>query len=214
VKTPLLAGEFYFLESYNAIEREIAMFENQLTPFEYARLHESCCPQNNYAHQYNSVFNKFKASCTQGNFFCLKMRLLHRQPFLYDLNAIKSSLHVRGSSYAGMKVVRIDAIVGSEGRISDFDKDFHPLHEMTRERWVNIAMAYTAHLPLPPIQLIEIGDAYFIRDGHHRVSVARAYGQTAMDAEVITWNATAPFPWQPEATLEKVFAIEQADLST
>jgi hypothetical protein len=104
---------------------------------------------------------------------------------------------VHGSSYTGIKVVPIRSIIGSEGRISDFDRGFHPLSEAARERWINIAMAYIARLPLPPIQLIEIGNAYFIRDGHHRASVGRAFGQSAMDAEVIAWNAVPPFPWQP-----------------
>lgn len=179
------------------------MFENQMNPFEYARLHDSCCSENWYAAQYNRASNQFKTACAQGNLFRLKMKVLHRQPFLYDLNTIKSSLQVRGSSYAGIKVVRINTIIGSEGRISDFDSGFHPMREVARERWINIAMAYIERLPLPPIQLIEIGDAYFIRDGHHRVSVARAFGQTAMDAEVITWNAAPPFPWQQCCALEQ-----------
>jgi hypothetical protein len=46
--------------------------------------------------------------------------------------------------------------------------------------------------------LIKAGDAYFVRDGHHRVSVSRAFGQVAIDAEVITCKASAPFPWQAE----------------
>jgi hypothetical protein len=183
------------------------MFENQMNPLAYDRLHESCHSENEYAHQYNIAFNQFKAARARGNFFRLKRKVLHRQPFLYDLNAIKSSLHVQGSSYAGIKVVRIDSILGSEGRISDFDGGFHPMNEAAGERWISIAMAHIARLPLPPIELIEIGDAYFIRDGHHRVSVARAFGQSAMDAEVISWNTAPPFPWQLEAMHQRVTTI-------
>jgi hypothetical protein len=185
------------------------MFENQRNPFEYARLHDSCCSENQYAYQYNSALNQFKAARARGNFFRLKMKILHYQTFLYDLNAIKSSLHVQSSCYAGIKVVQIDSILGSEGRISDFDRCFHPMNDARRDRWINIAVAHLARLPLPAIQLIEIGNAYFIRDGHHRVSVARALGQSAMDAEVITWNAAPPFPWQPEAMREKVFSTNK-----
>ena len=185
------------------------MFENQMNPFEFARLHDSCCYENKYSRQYNTAFDQFKESRMRGTFFRIIMRFLHRRSHLYDLNMIKSSLHVHGSSYAGIKVVRISSIIGSEGRISDFDSGFHPMSEAARERWVNIAMIHIAHLPLPPIQLIEIGDSYFIRDGHHRVSVARAFGQTAMDAEVITWNGAPPFPWQPQAIVGKLFPLEQ-----
>ena len=181
------------------------MFENQMNPFEFARLHDSCCSENWHVAQYNTACNQFKAARAQGHLFRLKMKVLHRQPFLYDLNTIKAVVHVSGSSYAGIKVVRINSIIGSEGRISDFDSGFHPIRDEARGRWINIAIAYIEHLPLPPIQLIEIGDIYFIRDGHHRVSVARAFGQNAMDAEVITCNAAPPFPWQPEAMPEKAF---------
>jgi hypothetical protein len=109
---------------------------------------------------------------------------------------------VRGSSYSGIHVVPIRSIIGSEGRTTDFDMDFHPVREDSRERWVNMAMVYLARLPLPPIEVIRLGDAYFVRDGHHRISVSRAFGQVAMDAEVITWKAQPPFPWQ--CAMEKV----------
>ncbi len=189
------------------------MFENQMSPFEFARIHDSCCSKSIHSRQYNSAISEFRAFLLRGSFFRLKMKVLHRQPFLYDLNAIKRGLYIHGSSYAGVKTVRIDSIIGSEGRVSDFDSGFHPMSEAASERWVNIAMAYIARLPLPPVQLIEVGDSYFIRDGHHRVSVARAFGQSAIDAEVISWNAAHPFPWQSEATPEKMYALKQADLS-
>jgi hypothetical protein len=117
------------------------MFENQMNPFEYARLHDSCCSENEYTYQCNSALNQFKASLLQGSFFRLKMKVLRRQPFLYDLNTIKPHLHVRGSSYVGIKAVRISSIIGSEGRTSDFDREFHPMSEAARDRWVNIAVA-------------------------------------------------------------------------
>lgn len=126
-------------------------------------------------------------------------KLLHRPQRLYDLNTLKANLRLRGSSYAGIQVVPIRSIIGSEGRTADFDMDFHPISSIARERWVNMAIAYLSRLPLPAIQLIQIGDAYFVRDGHHRISVSRAFGQIAMDAEVITWKAAPPFPWQEES---------------
>jgi hypothetical protein len=190
------------------------MSENLMNSFQYVSIQDNHCCENIYAYQYNKVLSQFKASLLQGTFFRLKMKVLHRQPFLYDLNAVTSGLHLRGSSYAGIKVVPIRSIIGSESRITDFDQAFHPMNEAARERWVNIGLAYMAGLPLPAIQLIEIGNAYFIRDGHHRVSVARAFGQAAMDAEVITWKATGPFPWGPDAAHEKLFSLRRADLST
>jgi hypothetical protein len=88
------------------------------------------------------------------------------------------------------------------------------MNQMARERWVNMAIVHMSRLSLPPIQLIQIGEAYFVRDGHHRISVSRALGQTAVDAEVITWKASPPFPWQPSATTDAACCLAHADQTT
>jgi hypothetical protein len=176
-------------------EKETAMFENR-DIFQNAHLLNSCGSGNMYARQYNTALSQFKTTRFKGKILRLAAKVLNRAQHLYDLNALKPDLHVRGSFYAGIKVVSISSIIGSEGRITDFDMQFHPLQEQARERWVNVAMAYLARLPLPPIQLIQVGEVYFVRDGHHRLSVSRAFGQMAMDAEVIIWKASPPFPWQ------------------
>lgn len=189
------------------------MFENPMNPLQNARVLDDHCCENSYAHQYNLALNQFKAALVKGKFFRLKAKALRRQPLLYDLNTVKSGLHLRGSLYAGLKVVRMDEIIGSEGRTSDFDMGFHPVSESARERWVNMAIAFLSRAALPPIQLVEIGGMYFIRDGHHRVSVARAFGQVAMDAEVITWNAAPPFPWQTREAPKKLLSLKRVNLS-
>lgn len=176
------------------------MFDNRMDPFQNAYLLNPRGSGNMHARQYNTALSQFKATLFKGKIFRLAAKVLNRAQHLYDLNALKPDLHVRGSFYAGIKVVSIRSIIGSEGRTTDFDLEFHPMHEQARERWVNLAIAYLARLPLPPIQLIQVGDVYFVRDGHHRLSVSRAFGQMAMDAEVITWKAAPPFPWQPDTT--------------
>jgi hypothetical protein len=75
--------------------------------------------------------------------------------------------------------------MGSEGRYQDFDIDFLPLREFSRSRWQNIDAARLTDKPLPPILVYKIGDFYFVRDGNHRVSVAKELGQEFIDAEVI-----------------------------
>ncbi len=177
------------------------MFENRMNPFENIHLLEKHASETMYTHRYNTALNQFKLSLFKGKVFCLKSRVLHRGHDLYDLETLKPDLHVHASCYSGIKVVPIRSIIGSEGRTADFDAEFHPLNEAGRERWVNMAIAYLSFLPLPPIQLIQIGDGYFVRDGHHRISVSQAFGQLAMDAEVITWKASPPFPWQTDISL-------------
>jgi hypothetical protein len=73
--------------------------------------------------------------------------------------------------------VQIDRISGSEGRSSDFDRAFNPLRSHNRDRWLGITAARRRGKSLPPIELIQVRGVYFVRDGHHRISVARALGR-------------------------------------
>jgi hypothetical protein len=74
-------------------------------------------------------------------------------------------------------MVSSDQIYGSESRVQDFNADINPLQDYTMGRWLSIATAMHRGLELPPVILIQIGELYFVRDGHHRISVARAQGQ-------------------------------------
>ena len=89
----------------------------------------------------------------------------------------------------GLEVVPISAIVGTVDRERDFDRHFRPTSARVRARWEQIATAMRRGEPLPPVDLIKIGEIYFVRDGHHRVSVACALGHADIDAyvtEVVT----------------------------
>jgi hypothetical protein len=89
--------------------------------------------------------------------------------------------------YQGLMAVPIAEIVGSEGRAMDFDADFTPLGEHTRDRWVRVAIGRSFGASLPPVQLIRTADGYYVSDGHHRISVARALGEDFIEAEVVCW---------------------------
>jgi hypothetical protein len=84
----------------------------------------------------------------------------------------------------GLTVVQLDAIVGSVDRSRDYDRRFRPTSGRTRGRWEQIAAAARRGESFPPVDLLRIGELYFVRDGHHRVSVARALGRTDIDAYV------------------------------
>jgi len=89
----------------------------------------------------------------------------------------------------GLHVVALDVIVGSVDRGRDFDRRFRPTSGRSRGRWEQIAAAARRGESLPPVDLLGVGELYFVRDGHHRVSVARALGRTDIDAyvtEVVT----------------------------
>jgi hypothetical protein len=104
-------------------------------------------------------------------------------------NALRTLPSVRGGHSAGRKLVPLNSIRGTEGRPGDFDDQFCPLSDQTRQRWQSVAAALDAGLVLPPVQLIQVGAEYYVRDGHHRVSVTRALGQDTIEAEVTVWNA-------------------------
>jgi hypothetical protein len=89
----------------------------------------------------------------------------------------------------GLQVVPLDAIVGTVDRGRDFDRRFRPTSGRVRSRWEHIATAMRRGEAMPPVDLAKIGELYFVRDGHHRVSVARALGWSEIDAyvtEVVT----------------------------
>ncbi len=103
---------------------------------------------------------------------------------LRDLTAEVSGRKIRGQHDTGVQTVLINQIKGSEGRSSDFDDDFNPVHTHTIDRWVSVADAYSYGAALPAVELIRLGETYFVRDGHHRISVARAFGEEYIDAKV------------------------------
>ena len=88
-------------------------------------------------------------------------------------------------SYVGLQTVPLDAILGTVDRTKGFDRQFRPTTARVRARWERIANAVRRGEPLPPISLFRIGEVYFVRDGHHRVSVARALGRSDIDAYVV-----------------------------
>lgn len=85
---------------------------------------------------------------------------------------------------AGSAVVPLDAIVGTVDRGREFDRRFRPMSGSVRSRWERIAAAMRRGDAMPPVDLLRIGEIYFVRDGHHRVSVARALGWTDVNASV------------------------------
>jgi hypothetical protein len=89
--------------------------------------------------------------------------------------------------YLGTRTVPLSQIRGSEAKTQDFDRSFHPLNTRTMHRWTSVARARQEGIPLPAVELIKVGDTYFVRDGHHRISVAHAFGEQFIEAEVTEW---------------------------
>ena len=94
----------------------------------------------------------------------------------------------QGGRYAGRQWVALADIRGSEGRTKGFDDRFNPLSSQTRQRWQSVANAIEDGVHLPPVELIQVAADYYVRDGHHRISVAAALGQAEIEAVVTQWN--------------------------
>lgn len=125
--------------------------------------------------------------------------LTGRSRGLLNLATVRATCTVAGRHYVGSQTVPIDQIRGSLSRSNDFDLDFYPLRTHTRERWLNIAEARQREVSLPLVDLIQVGGVYFVCDGHHRISVARALGQQYIDAVVTVWQVAGPLPWGKSA---------------
>ena len=103
---------------------------------------------------------------------------------LLPFEEVLKHIPMRGQNYIGIRQIETDKIIGSVSRYNDFDRAFLPRQTHTRSRWESIDRAHFKQIILPPIEVYKIGDAYFIKDGNHRVSVAREKGQAFIDAYV------------------------------
>ena len=133
--------------------------------------------------------------------------LTQRPGELLPLDEIKTRLSLKASHYLGLQQVPLDKIIGSEGRYSDFDRRFLPRRDTTAERWMSISQAQLQDKPLPPVELYKVGDIYFVKDGNHRVSVARQRGQIDIDAYVTEYEVDVPL--DPSTSMRNLILKEE-----
>ncbi len=114
----------------------------------------------------------------------LKTRFVGNRNRLLSFEEVWRALGANNRSYLGRKVVKVSKIVGSVGRHREFDCNFMPLKANLGYRWKRVDQALRRGVELPAVSLYKIGDAYFVEDGNHRVSVARYQGVEMIDAQV------------------------------
>lgn len=105
-----------------------------------------------------------------------------------QLQSLASSLRPTNSHHLGAQIVDIDAIHGTENRSTEFDSEFLPTDAFLQDRWVNVATALLRGVALPPVELLCVNGEYFVRDGHHRISVMKALGYRQIDAVVTAYE--------------------------
>jgi nucleotide-binding universal stress UspA family protein len=138
-------------------------------------------------------------------------RLRGKSTELLSYDEVSRKLRATSSAEKGLREIPLDAIVGSVGRYTDFTRTFLPRHVGDQQRWARVKAAVEGNTTgLPPIEVYQIGDAYFVLDGHHRVSVARQLGQTHIEAYVTEVQTKIPLSpdVQPD---ELILKAEYAD---
>ena len=133
----------------------------------------------------------YQKSVLRGKLNSLLAALAGRSGQLADVSQLTGGQRISNQRFLGSKVVRIAEIRASEDRSGDFDRSFNPLEIHTKSRWLSIATARLNGQAMPAVELIKVGDAYAVRDGHHRISVARALGEDYIDAHVTAWELAA-----------------------
>lgn len=111
-------------------------------------------------------------------------RLRGRDRETLALDEVIAAVGTRGERSLGLQMIPLEKIVGSVDRARDFDPDFLPTSGRSRSRWERLAEGVRRGADLPPIDVYQVGERYFVRDGHHRVSVKRALGDTLIEADV------------------------------
>ena len=102
----------------------------------------------------------------------------------FSFSEVVDALGRKGERHLGIQEIPMDAIVGSVDKVRDFDRRFRPTSSRSRERWERLARKSRTGDTFPPIEVYQLGHLYFVRDGHHRVSVGRALGAITIEADV------------------------------
>jgi len=122
----------------------------------------------------------------------------HEPGGLLSFDEVRDKLQIRGQHYSGLQTIPLYQIIGTVGRYHEFNRAFLPTQEHIRARWKRIYQA--AHEQgFPPIEVYRVGDAYFVRDGHHRVSVLKELGATTVEAYVTEFETPVPLPPDTDA---------------
>jgi nucleotide-binding universal stress UspA family protein len=134
----------------------------------------------------------FRRARRQAALEAIMARLTGRSAELLSYEDVRQKLKARGIMAQRLKEIPLDAIVGSVGRYTDFTRSFLPQKDSNQERWARVKVKVTDLGGLPPIEVYQIGEAYFVLDGNHRVSVARQVGAPSIEAYVTEIRTKVP----------------------
>jgi hypothetical protein len=131
-----------------------------------------------------SANEDFRRARSQAALEEIMARLTGRSAALLCYEDVRQNLRATTSTSRGLQDIPIDAIVGSVGRCTDFTRSFLPRKDSDRARWAKVELAMTDLKGMPPIEVYQIDQIYFVVDGNHRVSIARQFGSVYIQAYV------------------------------
>ena len=135
-----------------------------------------------------------------------RIRREHASNRLLSFDDVRRALAAKNRLQRGTRVVEVDEIVGSVGRWRDFDRSFLPARASVGQRWKRIDRAFQRGEELPPVELYKLEEAYFVVDGHHRVSVARYHDVPTVEASVAEFHPKRPAAQAPATSKSSLTA--------
>jgi nucleotide-binding universal stress UspA family protein len=159
--------------------------------------------------EYSCALEDFRKARSKAELQRLWALITGRTVGLLPYDEITKRLHATGFSSKGLMEIPVDAIVGSVNRYQDFNHNFLPLHDADRQRWASVKAMMTSpgSAGLPPIRVYKLGDAYFVLDGNHRVSIAKEMGMSTVEAYVTEIRPKVPL--SPDDSPEDIILKEE-----
>jgi nucleotide-binding universal stress UspA family protein len=157
-----------------------------------------------------SVFNaveEFRAARLRSSMEQIRAALRGKTVDLLSYDEVREKIHAQETNQRELKNIPLNAIVGSVGRYTDFTRSFFPRQEVDQERWARVRMQVEHLVGLPPIEVYQVGEAYFVIDGNHRVSVANSLNAGTIEAYVTKVNASVPL--SPDVDADELIIAER-----
>lgn len=161
-----------------------------------------------------AAYEKYKQYLTKAQLADLLNRISGSDGELVSYDMVAKHLHARQQIEMGIQMVPLDQIVGSVGRYRDFTRSFLPRAGANAERWTRLDAAMNSLEGFPPVDLFKIGEVYFVRDGNHRVSVARANELTHIEAYVTEVKTDIPLTVSDFERDQWLIKAEEAEFET
>ncbi len=156
---------------------------------------------------YSSALQDFRRARSQAFLREIVSRYTGQSTELLSYEDVRQKLRAYASSDRGLQDIPLTSIVGSVGRYNDFTRDFLPRQDSDKERWARVKAIADGSRGFPPIDVYKMGDVYFVKDGNHRVSVARQLGAEFIQAYVTEVRTRVPLT--PETQPDDLIVIAE-----